>query len=102
MLFSGKKQFVDLFAKPPKVKMGLQQDLPDGWPLSPETKVFVCPSSSGRVVMKKEEIMKYYCEAFKAYNSLYCVYWKQLFHFVKKIHTVLNLDKKNNQTIQFN
>ena len=50
--------------------MGFQQVLPDDWPLSPQTKVYVCPSSSGRVVMKKEDIMKYYCEVFEAYNSL--------------------------------
>lgn len=74
MLFSGKKQFDALFAKPPKVKMGYQEILPADWPLSPQTKVFVCPSSSGRVVMKKEDIMKYYHEAFEAYNLLTILY----------------------------
>lgn len=78
MLFSGKKQFVDLFTKSPKVAMGFQQVLPDDWPLSPQTKVYVCPSSSGRVVMKKEDIMKYYCEVFAAYNSLFFVCWNEL------------------------
>ena len=34
-----------------------------------EAKVFVCPSSSGRVVMKKEAILDAYEEAFTAYRS---------------------------------
>lgn len=69
VLFSGKSQYVALFGKSSYVHMGRQEALPSDWPLSRECKVFVCPSSSGRVGMKKEEIMKYYQEAFDEYNS---------------------------------
>ena len=49
--------------------MGIQTDLPLDWPFKQESKVFVCPSSSGRVVMKKEAILDAYEEAFAVYRS---------------------------------
>lgn len=49
--------------------MGRQNDLPLDWPFKTASKVFVCPSSSGRVVMKKEMLLDYYEEAFSEYRS---------------------------------
>lgn len=49
--------------------MGQQKDLPLDWPFKSVSKVFVCPSSSGRVVMKKETLLGYYEEAFSEYRA---------------------------------
>lgn len=49
--------------------MGLQTSLPLDWPFPASTQVYVCPSSSGRVVMKKELILDLYEEAFTAYRK---------------------------------
>lgn len=49
--------------------MGLLKELPADWPFKQASKVFVCPSSSGRVVMKKEAILDLYEEAFAMYRS---------------------------------
>ncbi|KAK8794252.1 hypothetical protein WA171_003376, partial [Blastocystis sp. BT1] len=57
VLFSGKKQYTVVAKKTAGISMGLQTDLPIDWPFKQEAKVFVCPSSSGRVVMKKEAIL---------------------------------------------
>ena len=69
VLFSGKKQYTVVAKKTAGISMGLQTDLPIDWPFKQEAKVFVCPSSSGRVVMKKEAILDAYEEAFTAYRS---------------------------------
>lgn len=51
------------------ISMGLLKELPADWPFKQASKVFLCPSSSGRVVMKKEAILDLYEEAFAMYRS---------------------------------
>ena len=73
VVFSGKKQYLVVAKKTRGVAMGRQNDLPLDWPFKSVSKVFVCPSSSGRVVMKKETLLDYYEEAFsevRSYRSL--------------------------------
>ena len=71
VLFSGKKQFCVVVGKTSGIKMGRQSNLPLDWPFLHHSQVFVCPSSSGRVVMKKETILDCYEEAFKEYRKLH-------------------------------
>ena len=69
VVFSGKKQFLVVARKTRGIAMGQQKDLPLDWPFKSVSKVFVCPSSSGRVVMKKETLLDYYEEAFSEYRA---------------------------------
>lgn len=69
VVFSGKKQFLVVAKKTRGIAMGQQKDLPLDWPFKSVSKVFVCPSSSGRVVMKKETLLGYYEEAFSEYRA---------------------------------
>lgn len=71
VLFSGKKQFCVVMGKTNGIKMGKQSNLPLDWPFLHYSQVFVCPSSSGRVVMKKEIILDCYEEVFKEYRKQY-------------------------------
>ncbi|OAO16932.1 hypothetical protein AV274_1376 [Blastocystis sp. ATCC 50177/Nand II] len=69
VLFAGKKQFCVLTGKS-TASTGLQSSLPSDWPFGRASKVFVCPSSSGRVVMKREELMKCYERVFEEVRAL--------------------------------